>query len=754
MSGDRAPAAWRAGVMAVLLAGFGLSLYRLGYQAALGDDAFTLVIASREVGDLLRLSASEPHPPVFYLLMWVWQRLVGDGEFAGRFVAVWWAVAATALTYHLGRRLTTPALGALAALILAVNPFFLAYAQQARMYAMVVALCVSSFILMDLLQRGDQASPGRRRTQVAYVLVTLLAVATHFFALFAVAAQSVIYITQAILHRDRARLVEWLTLQAAWALAYLPWVVAAYPTLSTYRNELVSPVGLVEAYGRTLIAYVAGDGPPVVGIEVAIVAAAAVALLGLAASIRGRDWIAPGYALLPPALVFLVSLVRPMYFERYMMVALPGFCLLIASGVAALGQWRRFLVPLALAGPLAAAVLVLPGYYAQTRYATAADMRAMVGYLTALAEPGAAVVSNLPPSDPTLAYYYRGSWPLTYLPESGDAAQIERRLADLAVAHTEIWYLPYGAEKAVVEPWLDGHAARVTDQWYSDARLIRYVLPSAATGVATPVDARLDNGVTLSGWRLLAPAPRSGQPLLVQLAWTALRRVGADYKVSLQLLDDSGTLWGQWDGQPGNGLKPTSSWAPGKPVSDTIGLLVLPGTPAGAYRLMVGMYDGATGRRANLEAGGDLIQLATVTVGPSSRALEAAAYQIPRPLDFAVPDGLRLVGASVRPLGLSEEASQFRAGAVIHVTLFWRGDGRGAPSGAPRLVLSAANAAEITGAVLPAPGGSYAPDQWRAGEIVRQQVNLFVPAGAAPGAYHLTLTWGSVTLTLVDVTIR
>jgi 4-amino-4-deoxy-L-arabinose transferase-like glycosyltransferase len=89
----------------VLLLSFALGLYRLGFQAALGDDAFSLVIAGKGLGDLLRLSASEPHPPVFYVLLWGWVRLAGDGEFAARFVAVWWGVLAVVLTYRLGARL-------------------------------------------------------------------------------------------------------------------------------------------------------------------------------------------------------------------------------------------------------------------------------------------------------------------------------------------------------------------------------------------------------------------------------------------------------------------------------------------------------------------------------------------------------------------------------------------------------------------------------------------------------------------------
>ena len=133
------------------------------------------------------------------------------------------------------------------------------------------------------------------------------------------------------------------------------------------------------------------------------------------------------YSLLPPLIVFAASLLRPMYFERYMLVFLPGFALLLAAAFDRLRGYRRWRVLVGVLAPLAAVVMVLPGYYAETRYATAADMRGMIGYLSALAAPDAAVVTNLPASDPTFGYYYRETWPLTYLPESQDSGQVERQ---------------------------------------------------------------------------------------------------------------------------------------------------------------------------------------------------------------------------------------------------------------------------------------------------------------------------------------
>ncbi|MDE3077572.1 MAG: hypothetical protein KGJ86_19295, partial [Chloroflexota bacterium] len=70
-------------LVAILLAGFWLRLYHLGMQAAMGDDAFTLVIGRQSLPSLLQLSRNEPHPPLFYLLLHFWQLAAGPSTFAG-----------------------------------------------------------------------------------------------------------------------------------------------------------------------------------------------------------------------------------------------------------------------------------------------------------------------------------------------------------------------------------------------------------------------------------------------------------------------------------------------------------------------------------------------------------------------------------------------------------------------------------------------------------------------------------------------
>jgi hypothetical protein len=72
-------------------------------------------------------------------------------------------------------------------------------------------------------------------------------------------------------------------------------------------------------------------------------------------------------------------------------------------------------------------------------------------------------------------------------------------------------------------------------------------------------------------------------------------------------------LIAQADGTP-SGANPTSSWQPGEIVADQVNLSLAPDAAAGAYRLLLGYYDPATGERVAVGAPDNVVLLAEVVV--------------------------------------------------------------------------------------------------------------------------------------------
>jgi hypothetical protein len=77
------------------------------------------------------------------------------------------------------------------------------------------------------------------------------------------------------------------------------------------------------------------------------------------------------------------------------------------------------------------------------------------------------------------------------------------------------------------------------------------------------------------------------------------------YKVFAHLIDQDGEIWSQRDGRPQNGTRPFEEAAPGETLMDHRALLIPEGTPAGQYRVRVGVYHVGDGHKLQTVGGED-----------------------------------------------------------------------------------------------------------------------------------------------------
>ncbi|HBY98662.1 MAG TPA: hypothetical protein DEP84_32735, partial [Chloroflexi bacterium] len=148
---------------------------------------------------------------------------------------------------------------------------------------------------------------------------------------------------------------------------------------------------------------------------------------------------------------------------------------------------------------------------------------------------------------------------------------------------------------------------------------VRVEPPGAqARAPATPLDAQLGAALTLTGIDLPATAT-PGKPILVALYWQATDIPSRDYTRFVHLVGLDGRLVTQVDGQPLDGLYPTSFWHRGETVRDIATLNVPPDLPPGEYKVRAGLYTQQGGRlpvTRNGAPAGDAVDLGIIAVKP------------------------------------------------------------------------------------------------------------------------------------------
>ncbi|HET6997432.1 MAG TPA: glycosyltransferase family 39 protein [Solirubrobacterales bacterium] len=277
----RSRAFWIVAGLTVLAAA--LRFATLGVQAYHHDE---IVTASRVLrGSFFHamdaVGFSESAPPLYYALAWFWTQLTGTGEFGLRSLSALAGVATVPVAYLLGRELRGRRAGLMAAALVAVNPMLLWYSQEGRAYALLALLCALSLLFcVRALRRG-----GRREFTLWGVL-SGLALATHYFAVFPIAVEA----AWLLWRRGRASLVG-LWILAAFALALAP---LAIHQMSLAHAEWIGNFGLGHRLWETAATFVTGETADIIARperpELAFVPLAlALAALGLVAARGNRE---------------------------------------------------------------------------------------------------------------------------------------------------------------------------------------------------------------------------------------------------------------------------------------------------------------------------------------------------------------------------------------------------------------------------------------------------------------------------------
>jgi mannosyltransferase len=109
------------------------------------DELQSMVYSHLPLGDMLQsVIIFDPHPPLYYLQLHFWI-LLGTGEIWARLNSVLWSLLAAAVLFILCRKLFTFEFAICSTLIFVVMPMGVFYAQEVRMYSMLMCLAVGSF---------------------------------------------------------------------------------------------------------------------------------------------------------------------------------------------------------------------------------------------------------------------------------------------------------------------------------------------------------------------------------------------------------------------------------------------------------------------------------------------------------------------------------------------------------------------------------------------------------------------------------
>jgi mannosyltransferase len=359
-----------------MLWAFAFGLWGLSRQDSVWrDEAATWQVAQRSTAEIWRMLANvDVVHGLYYLLMHLLFTCFGPGTTTLRLPSVLATAVAAACVAVIGRRLAGSWAGLAGGMAFGLLPAVQFYLQEGRPYALVAAgAAISTLLLITVLQR-----PVRTRHWAAYSTTVLLTGLLNWLSLMILAAHLATLLWS---RADRAVLARWAAAAGCATAGVLPLIlfsrsqsaqVAWIPPLSWHM--LIGPAVLLAIGGTSALL----DRP-----WVGRLSTAAVGLPLLA---------------VPQLGLIALSLIQPVFLDRYVLYSMLGLALLIGTAVGAAVRAAkprfptasRWILPVTLAVAMSA---LLPQSLAKRSPASRVDdVLAVTSDIRRLKQPGNAVL--------------------------------------------------------------------------------------------------------------------------------------------------------------------------------------------------------------------------------------------------------------------------------------------------------------------------------------------------------------------------
>lgn len=336
-----------------------LRFHQIGNASFWLDEYTSLENASRTFGEILSGAHFDSHtPPFYYLALRVWLFFVPATEFGVRSFSAITDLINILLMAFVGRRFCGGRIGVTAAFLHAISPFSIFYAQEARMYSMLLFFVLVSLLFLSQTSRSIIQSG-------LMAVVGVCGLYTHYYYALFLAGVSIAWF-----FRYRTASLRTLTPLFVSGVGFLPWIKVVLSLASGPGQVFRQHLWLVLPY--TAFRFIAGYGVlPLNMSERADTLQTALShsteilvysLIGVVVLIEGmRQWVVRSRetfllmgisAAIPVLFAVLISLRTPMLGDRYLIILLPLFFLLIANAFEGQSRVHTFVKGLFVASQL------------------------------------------------------------------------------------------------------------------------------------------------------------------------------------------------------------------------------------------------------------------------------------------------------------------------------------------------------------------------------------------------------------------
>ncbi|MDQ3101461.1 MAG: glycosyltransferase family 39 protein [Bacteroidota bacterium] len=304
-------------VILLIVASLILKLIEIGTNDLAHDEPFTVLQAHRSIAGLFKILPEENNPPLHFLFMHFWVKLVPLEAGWLRLPSAIFSALLVWPLFRIGKHLENFRVALIASLLFLFSNYHLGFAHEVRAYSLFALLATVSIWQLLRVING--------RSIFLLALVNVLMIYTHFFGWLMIGIQLLCVL---LLKEWRKDFRQFLKVLLICGIAYLPYAYIFIARVSTSIGEgtWLDPPSIEEPYNMI---WRWSNAP--VAAAILIVVILIHLIRSKAAELLTR--LSLIWTFVPLSGMFLISFFIPMYLDRYLIYASPGFFLLSAMAL-------------------------------------------------------------------------------------------------------------------------------------------------------------------------------------------------------------------------------------------------------------------------------------------------------------------------------------------------------------------------------------------------------------------------------------
>lgn len=208
------------------------------------DEAYSAYLVRGDFGQIWDMTAQDVHPPFFYFALKMWSSVFGTSDIAMRFMSIFFGLIAIVFIFQVVKKWFGIKSATVATIVAAISPMFIRYAQEMRMYTMVLTIVFASTYCLTLALEHSKEKSGRK-FWILYAILICAGMWTHYFSAFCWIAHVVIIMVHfggpKKIYKDKKLFKTLILTYGLAVLLYLPWIPSFFNQIKTVQNGFWIP---------------------------------------------------------------------------------------------------------------------------------------------------------------------------------------------------------------------------------------------------------------------------------------------------------------------------------------------------------------------------------------------------------------------------------------------------------------------------------------------------------------------------------